>query len=378
MDRLELSVEANKCKQKILILRGSSQYVSPKTYNVQEIGLAKALVRLGWKVLIISSGPKELTMKLDENIDWIELERKGKTIGWPQGSLRIIEQFQPDIIQCQDITNPATYQALISKIKLGTPLVFSLGEYKTNGHIKSLFTKITAKAIKNHVSAVLCKTKSSMEFSNSLGLSSNFYAPVGIDENVYVRRENLDDWWINEIENRRNNGEYILCHVGRLDKHDNIEFIFKIMKNLPKKFTLVLIGEPKSYANKLIDDDIKDRVIVTGAVPNKYIGIALSNSDLYLACSEYEIFGMSAAESIFHGCPVLGYSTGGIREIIQHETNGWLLSRREPNEWATMINKLFNTDQISHAKRGCAETGKSLTWNSRATVYNQIYRDVLR
>ncbi|GAA3319074.1 hypothetical protein GCM10020331_024450 [Ectobacillus funiculus] len=63
-------------------------------------------------------------MKLDENIDWIELERKGKTIGWPQGSLRIIEQFQPDIIQCQDITNPATYQALISKIKLGTPLVF--------------------------------------------------------------------------------------------------------------------------------------------------------------------------------------------------------------------------------------------------------------
>ncbi|GAA3319076.1 hypothetical protein GCM10020331_024460 [Ectobacillus funiculus] len=150
-------------------------------------------------------------------------------------------------------------------------------------------------------------------------------------------------------------------------------------KNLPKKFTLVLIGEPKSYANKLIDDDIKDRVIVTGAVPNKYIGIALSNSDLYLACSEYEIFGMSAAESIFHGCPVLGYSTGGIREIIQHETNGWLLSRREPNEWATMINKLFNTDQISHAKkRGCAETGKSLTWNSRATVYNQIYRDVLR
>ncbi|MDQ6595009.1 glycosyltransferase [Bacillus salipaludis] len=362
-----------KSLKRILILRGSSQYVSPKTYNVQEIGLAKALVKLGWNVVIVSSGPQECNLKIDENIEWIELKRIGKTFGFPKGVDKIIKDFKPDIIQCQDITNLATYQALLSKIKLRVPLVISLGEYKTNGFLKSIFTHITARSIKNHTSAVLCKTKSAMEFSKRLGLNSTFYAPVGIDRNVYVEKEDFDDWWISELQTRKRNGEQILCHIGRLDKLDNVEFIISVLKKLPKNFSLLLIGEPKEFVNKFIDNEIKKRLIITGAVPNKFIGIALSNSDLYLACSKYEIFGMSAAESIFHGCPVFGYSTGGIKEIVRPDHNGWLLSERDSNEWANKIKSIFSHEEMDNMKRNCMESGESLTWDFRAIIYNQIY-----
>lgn len=367
-------------EKRILILRGSSQYVTPGSYNIQEVGLAKALVSSGWKVLIISSGPKEKSVNYGENIEWLELKRVGTKFGWPKDTLNVVQKFKPDIIQCQDITNPSTYIALLIKYKFKIPLVLSIGEYKLNGGLTSIFTKVTALVSRRNTEAILCKTNSSLSFAKSLGFKNRIYAPVGIDESVYAEeaRANENKAWMDKIVEARRKGDYLLCHIGRLDKGDNIKFLFDILRELPSGFKLVVVGEPKDYAESLIDNQIKNNVILTGAVPNELIGAVLKHSDLYLSCSEYEIFGMAAAESIYHNCPVIGYSTGGIKEIIIDKVTGLLVEEREVKTWATIIQKLVNSDEFKKMKVGCNQERENLKWSKRAMVYEQAYKKALQ
>ncbi len=365
-------------QKKLLILRGSSQYVSPDHYNVQEIGLAKVLAEKGWKILIISSGPEKRRLTLGENIEWLELKRFGTTFGWPFGSLKEIRRFEPDILQLQDITNVASFIALIAINQLKIPLVLSLGEYTFNGALKAAFTKVTSLFLKKRVRKVFCKTNSSIEFSKKLGFKESLYAPIGIDETAYSKLEDIENLgWLNELKLRRENGERILCHIGRLDKHDNSEFVCGVLRQLPPDFSLLLIGEPVDHARKFIDKSIENRIILTGRVPNKDIGTALKYSDLYLACSEVEIFGMSAVESIFHGCPVMGYATGGIKEIVQDEVNGIKMKTRNIEDWALHIERLFNESKIEILKNKCSNNNEQYTWKTRALVYDQGYNQVL-
>jgi Glycosyltransferase len=367
-------------KKKLLILKGGSQYVTPDLYNIQEIGLGKALSKHGWEVLIISSGLKLYRKQINEQVEWVELKRIGKRMGWPKGALGEIIGFRPDVIQLQDITNTATFQAVIAKIMNKVPLVLSLGEYKSKSRLTYCVTKVFSLIAKPFVDAVLCKTQASIDYSKQLGFSNNKYAPVGIDESVYIDDHEEKFEWENKLKVAKQNGLRILCHIGRLDKQENIPFLLKILRELPDRYILLLVGEPVSYVEKIMDKELQSRVILAGRIPNKYVGIALKLSDLYMACSKYEIFGMSAAESVYHGLPVLGFATGGIKEIIQNDKNGWLMAHRDAKEWSRAIKEIFKEEETNlvEKKNYCSETGKQLTWNYRSNRYNETYAQVIQ
>lgn len=368
-----------KQKGRILILRGSSQYVSPDNYNVQEIGLAKALKAQGWSVLIISSGPHQVEKEIEDGITWLELRRFGKRMGWPIGSIKKIKEYKPDIIQLQDITNMATIQAFLASIINNIPLCLSLGEFQSKNLISRFMTKVFAFIINKQVSAVFSKTKEAMNFAKKLKLGPVVYCPIGIDTKVYSDENIGTFWWEEEIKTLRKNGNKILCHIGRLDKEDNLDFLLKVMEKLPKNYKLILTGNPSEYAkNKVEKYGLSERVVITGSISNSLIGKLLKLSDLYLSCSTYEIFGMAAAESIYHGCPVIGHPTGGISETVANKKNGVLIPERESKIWSQKIVELLQDDrEYKKVKSYCEANKDSLTWKTRISPYQMEYEKLL-
>lgn len=364
--------------KKIVILRGSSQYVSPASYNVQEIGLGKVLSQRNWDVTILSSGPKERTIEYGNHLRWIELTRRGGKFGWLESSLSIFKSIDMDLIQIQDLANLSTYVGHFSSLRRKVPLILSLGEYFPKSRVKSMVNGVISYSIKKNIKGVLCKTNSAKEYARSLNFPHLHYAPIGIDSSVYDTVALLENKTYLQIRLMREQGKKLLCHIGRLDKEDNIDFIFAVLELLGDDYALVLVGEPRQYAeNHEKYNYLSSRIILTGQIANQNISSVLAESDLYIACSRYEIFGMSAAESIYHGCPVIGYATGGISEIILDMKNGLLMDNRNPSDWENKIRMIFNSEIIGILQSGCKETGRELTWEYRANKYEAVYHDVL-
>ncbi|MWC27317.1 glycosyltransferase family 4 protein [Paenibacillus sp. MMS18-CY102] len=365
---------------KLAIMRGSSQYVNPRHYNVQEIGLGKALAQFGWRVTVYSSGPKEEIIPVREGLVWHELPRiGGRQAGWPKHGYGSLLREGADIIQCQDLSNLGVLAAHYAAKRSRVPLVLSLGEYESSRRLKTWLTQGNAGLIRSQVQGVLCKTKAAMHYAEGLRLQPAHYAPVGIDPDAYetaITAETSEQ--LAAIRTAQAEGYTVLMHIGRMDKEDNLAFLLEVMLRLKSKVKLVLAGEPKAFVEALpMYGQVQEHIWALGRVPNSQIGHLLQASNVYMACSSYEIFGMAAAESIYHGCPVMGYAAGGIAEIIRHDESGWLLSERDVDVWAGRLDTFIGSGQLQAWRAGCLQQGESLLWNERAKTYHHVYEALL-
>ncbi|EFM09151.1 glycosyl transferase group 1 [Paenibacillus curdlanolyticus YK9] len=365
---------------KLAIMRGSSQYVNPRHYNVQEIGLGKALAGLGWRVTVYSSGPKEEVIPVQEGLVWHELPRiGGRLTGWPHRGYGSLLREGADVIQCQDLSNLGIVSAHYAAKRSRVPLVLSLGEYESNRRLKTWLTQGNAALIRSQVQGVLCKTKAAMRYAGELRLQPAHYAPVGIDPDAYdatIQEETRER--ISAIRAAQAEGYTVLMHIGRMDKEDNLSFLLDVMQRVNARVKLVLAGEPKAFVEALPSyGQVRDRVWLLGRVPNSQIGHLLQASDAYMTCSSYEPFGMAAAESIYHGCPVLGYAAGGIAEIVRHDESGWLLEERDAEAWARQLDEFIERGQLRAWRDGCFGQGRSLLWAERAKAYHYVYEALL-
>lgn len=143
-----------------------------------------------------------------------------------------------------------------------------------------------------------------------------------------------------------------------------------MIEQLSDNYRLILVGGPVP--------NIQHKCIYYfGKLPNNNIGPILKYSDLYLSCSSYEPFGLSAVESIYNGCPVIGFATGGLHETVKNNVNGILVNNRDSKKWAELIDNLFETNEIQGLKNGCLATKETLTWSTRANIYQESYEKTL-
>ena len=87
---------------------------------------------------------------------------------------------------------------------------------------------------------------------------------------------------------------------------------------------------------------------------------------------------MATAESIYFGCPVLAYATGGATDLVVHGMNGILLGEREVRLWARTIQAIFDTGQVSRLRAEVRNFSNSMTWESRGLAYVRVYEEVIQ
>lgn len=128
---------------------------------------------------------------------------------------------------------------------------------------------------------------------------------------------------------RKGNSVPVLAVVARLTPEKGFEIILRGLAEVSKPVRLVVAGSEvvpgyRAYLEGLARElGIADHVTFIGHVPDVceiYCAIDL----LVSAPVRPESFGLSLAEAIMHGVPVLTHSAGGPADIIRHEETGWL------------------------------------------------------
>lgn len=144
----------------------------------------------------------------------------------------------------------------------------------------------------------------------------------------------------------------LVVQVSRFDRFKDPEGVIEAFKMARKQVdaTLVLLGnvatdDPegvKVYQSLL--DSREERIIILSHEDTALVNALQSKADVVLQKSRREGFGLTVAEAMWKGTPVIGGDVGGIRYQIEDGVNGFLVSTVE--DAAARIIQLVKNERL--------------------------------
>ncbi len=154
-------------------------------------------------------------------------------------------------------------------------------------------------------------------------------------------------------EFRRENGP-LLVFVGRLVYEKGIDDLINaahILKARMPDLTVLVIGDGQdrpALEKQAEQLGVQDRVKFKGWVPPEQVPDYMAAGDIFVGPSKMspeggvEAQGLTFAEAMLAGCPVIATRSGGIPDIVRHEETGLLVSESAPDEITAAVEKLVN------------------------------------
>lgn len=374
---------------KILILRTTPNKMTLKNYNLQEIGLAKALIRKGHQCDVGYYCGKEKDHIQEISFD----ENRVLKVLWLHGFGTLYEGVYPSLgkyIKNYDIIQVGGYVGLTScwlNIFAKDKTVNYNGLYYCEdnaGDIKKarVFDKTLLKLQDKKNMVVATKSVLATNYLKSKGIENVFTVGVGLDLDNLTR--NTADIQNNEFADAIRNSVFSkkLLYIGVLEERRNIPFLLETFKKTSEKLPgvgLVLIGKGKAeYVSmcmrKIEELGIKDKVIYRESLEQKYMPAVYQACDAFLLPTRYEIFGMVLLEAMYYGLPVFTTYNGG-SSTLMNEENGIIVNSFDINMWSEKIVEILADEKKSKIIGTVAHQtiAENYTWDALADKFLKVY-----
>lgn len=159
----------------------------------------------------------------------------------------------------------------------------------------------------------------------------------------------------------------VLC-IARLSPPKKSELFLQTAQLLPE-YAFVWIG------NQHPVDDVPENVFFLGNIPNagRYNRLA----DLFMLPSNYEGLPMVILEAMSYGLPVVASAVGGIGEMVEDGTSGFMVANTA-EDFANRIRRVLEDDHLrAELSRNALQRFETLfTVDKMVGRYMEIYREV--
>lgn len=370
---------------RIVIFRTGGSILDYKTYNCQELGLAKALADLGHEPYVIMAGGKYScdVMKNDNgnSVTVFTLSFKGinQALSIFNGWKPLLENIRPDIIQVHEFGMLMSYKVVRWAKNKNIPTVLIQGTYETTRkpvfkNLEVMFNKTFGKYIIKNVSGIGCKTIKASEYVKSYYKKSTTLTPVGLDTGRFANSVDRD--WKKDLHIE---GKKILLYVGKLEQRRNPLFLVQVAKNLPSDYVMLLAGNgPLMDETKEQAKDC-DRIIFLGKLTQQQLPSLYHQSDLFILASSYEIFGMVIMEAMYFGLPVISTDTAGAKTLISNWQDGIIEDNMNVNSWIEDICKLLSDNELYRnlAEQASRKAQDNFPWRYATLNYVDLYKSCI-
>ncbi|WP_313526235.1 glycosyltransferase family 4 protein [Anaerotignum sp.] len=309
----------------------------------------------------------------------------------PPHLLRKIHALNLDVIHTQTEFSLGFFGKFISTTQ-GIPLVHTYHtmyedyvHYIAGGHIiTSEMARDFSKVFCNATTDVIVPTQKTKDLLLSYGVTAPIsIIPTGIDT-THFKRDNFSREEILEL--RQSLGlsanTPVVLSLGRIAKEKSIDVVMEAIPELLKKLPdvkMVIVGEGPERENlealaKTLK--IEDHVIFTGGKPWTEIGKYYQLGNVFCSASITETQGLTFAEAMAAGVPVVAQKDPCIDNIISHNQTGLLFEDREmlPELLYQVLTDTALQERLSVA---AMETMKDLSVEKFCSGVGALYEKIL-
>lgn len=190
--------------------------------------------------------------------------------------------------------------------------------------------------------------RASEKFNKNLFLKQ--YPGIGVDfERIKVSDpEAIRERYRNNLKIDIN--DLVLIYVAELTKNKNQGYLLSALKEILKKrnnVKLLLVGPDHAdnlYKRYVEMMGLEDNVIFTGW--RNDIGALLCASDICVASSIREGFGINLVEAMYHGLPVVAVKNRGHSTVIKDGENGFLVPLDNSSKMAWRVLQIIDNEKM--------------------------------
>ncbi|MGI9953360.1 glycosyltransferase family 4 protein [Moorellaceae bacterium AZ2] len=308
-------------------------------------------------------------------------------IPWAPRLGELLRQLQVDLIHVHSPFLVGRVGARAAH-RLGLPLVFTYHTlYDQYVHYFPLAPKIARGLVRkytinfcNRCQVVIAPTAEIASFLRENGVRVRIETlPTGI---VLEDYQEAAPGWL-----RRQTGlgeeDVILLHVGRLGKEKNLDFLLRSFALLRQEIPfahLVLVGSGP-WKNHLQQEarrlGIVEGVHFLGAFPFEAMPNIYRGADLFVFASLTETQGLVIAEAKAAGLPVVAVAAYGVKEMVEHGVDGFLLPPEEEVFAATLKEIIFNKDLRRQMGARARENAQKLSSSAMARRLMALYQELI-
>lgn len=362
---------------KIIILRlNTGDFGKIGTYNVQEIGLANALMRMGHdvKVFFLHRTCDKITQ--DDCYPFVYYLPHKRFGLHGIFNVEMLKSYEPEkIILFSDNQLWAKNVILWCK-KNNVQCVQYFGAVLSDnpGFLHQFYTKLILKRNigSYHYSKNVAKTLKVQKEMERLNIPCTKVINIGLDRDLLHENINPDYVLRNELGYYRD--QKVLLFIGRMVDYKKPFMACDIVKELNKEknqYRLIMIGkgvlqEPlKKYIK---DNDLEYAVRCIERVPYREIYKYMVACDCLINLSSIEIFGMTILEAMYYSLPVIAHTAPGPNDIIKNNDTGILCDTDDVKEWCRLI-KCALTQKELYGERSRNAIKKYFLWDSIAADF---------
>ncbi|MBF8458270.1 glycosyltransferase family 4 protein [Kaistella sp. G5-32] len=190
-----------------------------------------------------------------------------------------------------------------------------------------------------------------------------------------------------EVKEKYNLPDQYFLSLSTLEPRKNIDFLIRsfikmITTHKISDMKLVLVGSKGWDYNKIFEEhekaeQLKDRIIITGRIPDEDLASIYSGANSFYYMSLYEGFGLPPLEAMQCGVATVTSNTSSLPEVVGDA--GIILDPTDENSLSETMWNFYSDENLrkTYAQKAI-ERAKEFSWEKTMQQHLNIYNQILK
>lgn len=232
----------------------------------------------------------------------------------------------------------------------------------------------------NCANIMILPSTASLESYRRMGINQTklVVVPNSVDVSTFTQ----NNMYLNRTQTRKALGlsddDTVLITISRLEAVKNLDLVIKSLQTIDAFWIVVGEGSEKTDLERQAKIAAVDKKILFLGKRSD-IPQLLSAADIFILPSKSETFGISIAEALLMGLPVISTNVGGIPEVTREQDYAVLIDPNDKDQLVESINKVIKNigNYKEKAQQGSVFIRENFSPTVAARKQHEIYQRLL-